>query len=113
MGLFIISIAKRLDGALDVGAPTIQRLFAFSEEFVPLVDGSYTGNRPFLVVEILSATCGGTPRRAMPETTVRLRSCSRHPVMPDSSSSARFDFELRARPFGAPPDGVGRHPRSR
>jgi hypothetical protein len=49
MGLFIISIAKRLDGALDVGAPTIQRLFAFSEEFVPLVDGSYTGNRPFLV----------------------------------------------------------------
>jgi hypothetical protein len=53
MGLLIISIAKRLDGALDVGAPTIQRLFAFSEEFVPLVDGSYTGNRPFLVVENL------------------------------------------------------------
>jgi hypothetical protein len=46
-------LAKRLDGAFDVGAPTIQRLFAFGKKFVPLVDGSYTGNRPFLMVENL------------------------------------------------------------
>ena len=54
MGLFIISIAKRLDGALDVGAPTIQRLFVFSEEFGSLVDGSYTGK---------SSLPGGEPYR--------------------------------------------------
>ena len=69
MGLLIISIARRLDGALDVGAPAIQRLFAFSEEFVPLVDGSYTGNRPFLVVENLigniAAALQGAPCRKL------------------------------------------------
>ena len=40
-------------------APTDPVLFALGKEFVPLVDGRNTGNRPFLVVKNLSATCGG------------------------------------------------------
>ena len=51
MGLFIISIAKRLDGALDVRAPSIQCLLAFGEKFMPLIDRCYAGNRARLVVE--------------------------------------------------------------
>ena len=33
------------------GAPAIKRFFALSQEFVPLVNGRYTGNRARLVVE--------------------------------------------------------------
>ena len=34
-----------------LGAPAIKRFFALSQEFVPLVNGRYTGNRARLVVE--------------------------------------------------------------
>ena len=49
--MFISFDAKRLDDALDVRTPTIQRIFAFGKKFVPLVHGRNTGNRARLVVE--------------------------------------------------------------
>src|SRR5262245_29980148 len=49
-GLFAILIAKRLNDMFDVSAPAIQRLLAFGKEFVPLVNGRHTGNRPLLMV---------------------------------------------------------------
>jgi hypothetical protein len=61
--LFIILLAKRLDGAFDVGAPSIERVLAFGKEIVSLVNGGNTRNRPFLVVENL---IGNMRRRSKP-----------------------------------------------
>ena len=55
-------------------APTIQRFLALSQKVVPLINGRHSRNR----LRILSATCGGMPNRAIPETIVRRKSCSRH-----------------------------------
>ena len=65
MGLLIISIAKRLDGALDVGAPTIQRLFAFGECVPSLEDGCNTENPPLVVVD--HPTCNSPPNPTLPK----------------------------------------------
>ena len=51
--MLLILAAGLPDDAFDVGAPAIKRFVAFGKEFVPLVDGSDTGNRPFLMIENL------------------------------------------------------------
>ena len=68
----------------DMGPPQIQGRPPFREKFVALIDSRNTGDRAELVVEILSATCGATPSRAIPDTQVRRRSWSRHPSTPES-----------------------------
>ena len=76
----------------DMSLPLIERFFAFGEEIVPLIDSRDSGDRSRLMVEDLVRDMGGIPIRTMPDTTVRLRSCRRQPLAPQSLSRTCFDW---------------------
>ena len=58
---------RRSDKLRDVLCPSVQCFFALAHELVPLIHGSDTEIVPLWWFKILSATCGATPRRAIPE----------------------------------------------